>query len=258
MLKGVFREYFNHWFYWTVAGSIGFGVFYSLLSFSASFAPGWVIATTWQATILASPLVLLLFGRRVPLKGMVFTSLIFIGIVMVTAGQASVASMEKTLLGILAVTGAAVAYPLGNQMVWEARHSTSARLPRIRGPAVDSSIGRVLLMVLGSIPFWVIVIGVTSPPPPSVGQLITTAVVAVFSGVIATSLFLYARHHAATPYELAAVDSTQSAEVLFALVGEVVFFHAPTPGVVASSGIIAVIAGLILYVQAQVSPEGVA
>jgi drug/metabolite transporter (DMT)-like permease len=251
VLTGAVREFRTHCLFWTTAGSIGFGVFYALLSFSASFAPGWVVATTWQATILASPLVLLIFGKRVPARGMLFTALIFIGIVLVTIEQATSSSLKEILFGFLAIMVAAFAYPLGNQLVWEARHGTSARIPRIDGPVIDNSIGRVLLMVMGSMPFWIALIVVTNPPAPSTGQLLTTAIVAVFSGVIATSLFLHARHHASTAYELAAVDSTQSTEVLFALLGEVMFLHGSYPGVTASAGIAAVIAGLMLYVRAQ-------
>jgi len=251
ILRGAVREFRTHGLFWTVAGGIGFGVFYALLSFSASFAPGWVVATTWQATILASPLVLLLFGRRVPARGLLFTLLIFIGIVLVTIEQATSTPPRELLLGFLAVMAAAIAYPLGNQLVWEARHGTSARVPRIAGPVIDNSIGRVLLLVMGSLPFWIVLIVVTNPPPPTAGQLLNTAIVAVFSGVIATSLFLKARHHAATPYELAAVDSTQSTEVLFALLGEVMFLQGAYPGVTASAGIAAVVTGLMLYIRAQ-------
>ena len=60
------RLFFDHILFWICAGSIGFGVFYAGICFSASYTPAWVVATTWQATILATPLVLLLFGRRVP------------------------------------------------------------------------------------------------------------------------------------------------------------------------------------------------
>jgi drug/metabolite transporter (DMT)-like permease len=257
VLSGTFREYRRNWALWTLAGCVGFGVFYALLSFSASFAPGWVVATTWQATILASPLVLALFGRRVPMRGMVFSTLIFVGIVLVTVEQAAAAPFKETLLGVLAVLTAAIAYPVGNQLVWEARHGRSRRIPRIDHSVADSSVARVLLMVLGSLPFWCVLIAVTSPPPPSAGQLMNTLLVALFSGVIATGLFLSARHQATTPYELAAVDATQAAEVIFALLGELVFFRGVLPGFVASGGIVLVIAGLLLYLRAQVTTKGV-
>ena len=126
----------------------------------------------------------------------------------------------------------------------------------VMNPVIDNSIGRVLLMVLGSLPFWIALIVVTHPPPPSAGQMFNTAIVAVFSGVVATSLFLKARHHASTAYELAAVDATQSTEVLFALLGEVIFLQGSYPGVTASLGIAAVVAGLILYIRAQAAGRG--
>lgn len=251
VLAAAWGTFGRHWLFWTMAGSIGFGAFYALLSFSASFAPGWVVATTWQSTILATPAVLLLFGRRVPARGMLFTAMIFGGIVLVTVEQAAAAPLREIVLGIVPVVAAAFAYPLGNQLVWEARHGSSPRLPSITDPVMDDSIGRVLLMVLGSLPFWAVLILVTAPPPPSAGQLANTALVAVFSGVVATSLFLHARHHASTSYELAAVDATQSTEVIFSLLGEIVFLHGALPKPAGAAGLVLVIAGLVLYVRAQ-------
>ncbi|HEY5974046.1 MAG TPA: multidrug resistance efflux transporter family protein [Geobacteraceae bacterium] len=251
VLRGVFREYCRHWLFWTAAGSIGFGLFYALLSFSASFAPGWVVATTWQTTILATPAVLLLFGRRVPAKGLAFSILIFAGIMLVTIEQAGGAPLRQILLGTLPVLGAAFAYPLGNQLVWEARYGTMAGLPRIAGAASDNSVGRVLLLVLGSVPFWLALLLVTRPSPPSAGQLLNSAIVAVFSGVIATSLFLHARHQATSAYQLAAVDATQSTEVLFSLLGEIVFLQGALPGLAGGAGIALTVIGLILYVRLQ-------
>jgi drug/metabolite transporter (DMT)-like permease len=251
ILKAVVAAYFRNWCFWTLAGSIGFGAFYSLLSFSASFAPGWVVATTWQSTILATPVVLLMFGKKVPIKGIFFTALIFLGIVLVTLEQASSASLAETLLGIVPVIGAAFAYPIGNQLLWEARHGSTAMIPLINDPILDDSIGRVLIMVLGSLPFWIVLVLVLHPPAPGTGQLINTAVVAILSGVIATTLFFQARHRARTPFELSAVDATQSTEVIFSLLGEIVFLHGSLPGVVGSIGIALSVIGLVLYVRSQ-------
>ncbi|GFO61353.1 membrane protein [Geomonas silvestris] len=256
VLKGVVAAFCRNWCFWTVAGGIGFGVFYALLSFSASFAPGWVVATTWQSTILATPVVLLLFGKKVPRRGIFFTLLIFLGIVLVTVEQATSASLKEVLLGVLPVLGAAFAYPIGNQLLWEVRHGSNPLLPRIRDPVLDDSLGRVLIMVLGSLPFWILLILVTRPAAPSTGQLINTATVAVFSGVIATSLFFKARHLAKTPFELSAVDATQSTEVLFSLVGEIVLLHGSLPGVAGAEGIVLSVVGLALYVRSQTVGEG--
>lgn len=251
ILTGAVREFLRQWHLWTIAGSIGFGLFYALLTFSASHAPGWVVATTWQATILASPVILLLFGRRLPARGLVFTVLIFVGILLVTLQQSASTAPADVLLGVLPVIAAAFAYPFGNQLVWEARNGSSPRIPRIAGAVVDNSIGRVLLMVVGSVPFWIVLIVMASPPPPSAGQLLNTGIVAVFSGVIATSLFLHARQHARNSYELAAVDATQSTEVIFSLLGEIVLLHGSWPTPAAAVGIALAVAGLILYVHSQ-------
>jgi drug/metabolite transporter (DMT)-like permease len=251
ILKAVVAAYFRNWCFWTLAGSIGFGAFYSLLSFSASFAPGWVVATTWQSTILATPVVLLMFGKRVPIKGIFFTALIFLGIVLVTLEQANSASLVETLLGIVPVIGAAFAYPIGNQLLWEARHGRTAMIPRIDDPILDDSIGRVLIMVLGSLPFWIVLVLALHPPAPGTGQLINTAIVAILSGVIATTLFFQARHRARTPFALSAVDATQSTEVIFSLLGEIVFLHGSLPGAAGSIGIALSVIGLVLYVRSQ-------
>ena len=53
-LRALLRLFGRHWKFWTLAGSIGFGGFYALICFSADHAPGWVVATTWQLTIIAS------------------------------------------------------------------------------------------------------------------------------------------------------------------------------------------------------------
>lgn len=255
LLMGVFRAFRSNWCFWTVAGSVGFGVFYSLLSFSSSFAPGWVVATTWQATILATPAVLLLFGKRVPMRGVAFTALIFIGIVLVTCEQASAASARETLLGVLPVLVAAFAYPFGNQLIWEARHGKIARIPEESTAVLDDSVARVLIMVLGSIPFWIVLTLWVQPPAPSGGQLLNTAVVAVFSGVIATTLFYKARHLAKTPFQLSAVDATQATEVLFSLLGEILFLGGAWPGTAGFAGVTLSLVGLVLYVRSQTEPQ---
>jgi len=253
LLKDIFRAYCRNWCFWTIAGSTGFGIFYSLLTFSASFAPGWVVATAWQSTILATPVVLLLFGKRVPVKGMLFTALIFMGIVLVTYEQASAAAVREIILGVLPVIAAAFAYPIGNQLAWEARHGSTGIIPRIDDPVLDNSIARVLIMVLGSIPFWICLTVTVHPPAPSSGQLINTAVVALLSGVIATTMFFHARHRAKTPFELSAVDATQSTEVVFSLLGEILFLHGLFPGMAGLLGIALSMIGLMLYVRSQTS-----
>jgi drug/metabolite transporter (DMT)-like permease len=251
LLRQTFRAYRDNWCFWSMAGGIGFGLFYALLTFSATFAPGWVVATTWQSTILATPIVLFFFKKKVPKKGVFYTVIIFLGIVLVTYQQDTAASLSAILLGILPVIVAAFAYPVGNQLIWEARHGGSPLIPRITGPVLDDSVCRVLIMVIGSAPFWGILIFATHPPLPSRGQLINTALVALFSGVIATTLFFHARHRSKTPLELSAVDATQATEVIFSLLGEIIFLNGALPGAAGGVGIALSVAGLALYVRSQ-------
>lgn len=245
------RLYRKHFLFWTIAGSVGFGVFYALITFSSVYTPGWVVAATWQLTILATPLVLLAFGRRVPLRAILLTLVIFLGVVLVNIEQATMTGVADVLMGALPVLGAAFAYPFGNQLVWEARRGEKSWVPALDHPAMDDSVCRVLLLTLGSLPLWAVLIGVTMPPPPSSGQIVQTAIVAVSSGVIATSLFLFARHQARTTAELAAADCTQSMEVIFSLGGEAILLGHVIPGLMGWVGIALTMLGLVLYVKVQ-------
>jgi drug/metabolite transporter (DMT)-like permease len=254
-LGAVFRVFARHWRFWLLAGGLGFTLFYAGIAFAASYAPGWVIATTWQTTILATPVVLAAFGRRVPVRGVLFAVLIFAGILLVNVEYAVTASWRNVLLGGLPVLVSAFAYPAGVQLVWEARHrgnlGARSRLPAIADPVVDNPFARVLLLVLGSIPWWLLLIAVTQPPPPTPGQWLNSALVALSSGIVASALFLHARHLARTPYQLSAVDSTQSAEVLFTLAAEVLLLGAALPGWPGLLGAGLTVIGLVLYLLAQ-------
>lgn len=182
---------------------------------------------------------------------MALTVVIFLGVVLVNAEQATEVRLAEVMLGALPVFVAAFAYPIGNQLVWEARQGTHARIPAIDHPAMDDPYCRVLLLTLGSLPLWGVLILVTGPPPPSTGQVVKTAIVALCSGVIATSLFLYARHMARSTAELAAADCTQSMEVVFSLAGEAILLGHVMPGVLGWSGIALTMLGLMLYVKVQ-------
>lgn len=250
-LTQVKEVFIQHWVFWILTGSIGFGIFYSLITFSATYATGWVIATTWQTTILATPIVLAFFGRKVPTKGILLILLIFIGILLVNVEHAVTTNLQSVLLSAVPVLIAAFAYPIGNQLVWEARLGENKKLPHIQHPILENGFARVLLLTIGSIPFWIILLLWVQPPPPTSGQLLNTAFVALLSGVIATTLFLYARHLCKQAYEIAAVDATQSMEVIFSLIGEVLFLSGAFPGQLGIAGVVLTIIGLIAYTVVQ-------
>jgi len=249
-LAQVLRVFIRNWIFWTLAGSVGFGLFYALICFSADHAPGWVVAATWQFTIIATLLVLLFFGRSFPMRTWGFSVLVFSGVLMVNLGQAENTGVPELIAGAVPVLIAAFCYPLGNQMVWEATNG-NRRLPDVSSPALETPFARVLLMSLGSLPLWGLLLAVTTPAPPSAGQLLNTALVALFSGVAATSLFLQARNLSKTAGELAAVDATQSSEVLFALLGETVIIGAALPDLFSILGILITCTGITLFVWFQ-------
>ena len=249
-VPALFRLLWQNWKFWIIAGTIGFGWFYALICFAVDHAPGWVVATTWQLTIIATLFVLMGFGRRFPRRVWLFSGIVFAGVLMVNLSQMGDSGARGFLLGGIPVLFAAFCYPIGNQMVWEAQNGNRV-LPRIQSPHLENPFNKVLLLSLGSLPFWCLLVVITAPAAPSSGQLVNTALVALFSGICATSLFLYARSRSRRASELAAVDATQSSEVVFALVGEILLLNAPLPTRMAVIGVLLVFAGLALFIHFQ-------
>jgi drug/metabolite transporter (DMT)-like permease len=93
LLKGgiyfrrVLTEFGRHWAFWVVSGSIGFGGFYALICFAADHSPGWVVAATWQLTIIASLVVLMLFGRTLPRRIWFYSAVVFAGVLHVNISR---------------------------------------------------------------------------------------------------------------------------------------------------------------------------
>lgn len=250
-LQNIFKLFFSHLKFWLTAGGIGFGGFYALICFSADFSPGWVIAATWQFTVVASLFVFMLFGRSFPKKIWLFSTLIFIGVTLVNLSHFKHFDVSVILSGGLPVLVAAFCYPFGNQLVWEAQHGNHPKLPTIESALLDNVFNKVFLMTLGSLPLWVILVVAVHPPPPSFSQVVNTSFVALFSGIFATGIFLYARNLASNSNELAGVDATQASEVIFALCGGVAFLHSAPPNRVSVVGLIIILIGLVLFIKYQ-------
>ncbi len=240
-LAAVLRLFRQRLRFWLVAGGIGFGVFYACCCFAADHAPDWIIAATWQVTILATPFVLRAFGARVPLRGLVFLGLIFLGILILNAQRImSGVAAPQILAGVLPILVAAVAYPVGNQLLNRAKHAGDEAAAMLADP-----MAAVLLLTLGALPVFAALILVSMPPPPSRGQFAATAVIALIAGCFATTLFLHARNLSNDPFRIAAVDATQAGEVGFALLGEMLLLGVAPPDLLSCAGLVAVVAGLI-------------
>jgi hypothetical protein len=245
LLVAVLRLFARQLAFWLIAGGVGFGLFYTGICFAADHAPGWIIAATWQVTLLLTPLILLGFGVRVPLRGVAFSVVIVIGVLVVNIHRiAEGVPWVQVALGVLPVVVAAACYPFGNQLVNRARHAGGAAGVLLGAdPAVA-----VLLLTLGAMPLFAALIVVIDPPPPSNGQLISTAAIAIVSGGLATSLFLHARNLSSDPIRIAAVDATQAGEVVFAMAAEIIFLGAAVPDFVTLGGLLVILAGLAGFV----------
>jgi len=241
--KLIIKEYLENFLFWTTAGSIGFGGFYSLLCYSASFSPAWIVATTWQITIISSLFVLTFFGKRLSKKIWFFTIFIFAGILLVNLSHFDSSNLDALLLGSVPVLIASFCYPIGNQMVWEEKKKRKEEEKDLM--VINNSFVKVFLLVLGSTPFWVVLYFLSDPVPPNTSQYISVAIITIISGILATSLFLYARSHATSSSTLMIVDSTQSSQVFFALSGEMIFLNASFPNTLGLIGIAITIIGLI-------------
>jgi drug/metabolite transporter (DMT)-like permease len=252
-LNKVLKLFRSFWQFWIIAGSIGFGGFYALICFSADFSPGWVIAATWQFTLVASLIVLGLFGRSFPKRIWFFSLLIFLGVILVNLSQIENFDLNVLLLGGVPVMIAAFCYPFGNQLVWEAKNSNHQRLPDISSPLLDNVFNKVLLMTLGSFPLWVSLVMITRPPLPGTSQIINTLFVALSSGVFATGIFLFARNKASNSNEIAGVDATQASEVVFALIGGITFLGSELPNIISVLGLVLILFGLTLFAKFQKS-----
>ena len=330
-LSAIFAQ---HWRFWCVTGSIGFGIFYTGICYAADHVAGWVVAATFMFTVVTSLLVLLAFGQRFDKRFIAYALLVFIGVVLVNVSEglrasaietvANVPMTEMLLLGAIPALIAAFCYPIGNQLVWQVSYNSRQRMAEIkqlsettedsdaqnfeplvneapilsttisdgysedtrntkdvrvnqsqsneplaesgnqpksrlqhlisRIPAIETELlqnafNKVWLMTLGTLPFWLLLGFIVRPEAPSSSQLFNTLLVALLAGVGATSIFLYTRERAITSSEVAGVDSTQASEIIFALIGGMLFLNNTLPSAMGLLGIALIILGLILFAK---------
>lgn len=240
---------------WILWSTVGFGFFYAPLCLASAYSPGWLIAGTWQMTIISGTLLAPLFVEtiltsngpvqhrgKIPVKGLALSLVILLGIVLMQVEHAQGISPKSLLLGVIPVLLASVAYPLGNRKMME-----------LCGGRLDTT-QRVLGMTIASLPFWLLLslYGLATAGLPSREQSLQALLVALFSGVIATVLFFKATDLVRGDLrKLASVEATQSMEVLFALAGELLFLSLPLPSPVAWFGMMLVVIGMILHSYAS-------
>lgn len=235
-------------FLWSVGG---FVLFYAPLTYAAAFSPGWLVAGTWQLTILAgvllTPFFLItiettkgtkLIRQKMPIVSLGITSIILIGVVFIQIPHAQTVPLKTLLFGVLPILFAAFAYPLGNRKMMEL---LDGRLDTFQ---------RILAMTIMTIPVWIVfaLIALSTVGLPSFNQVYQSFIVGVSSGVIATTLFFMAtdrvRHDQG---KLAAVEATQSTQLIFVILGEMMILGIAPPTSLAILGIIVIIIGMSLH-----------
>lgn len=235
---------------WLLWSTIGFGFFYAPLSFASSYGASWLVAGTWQLTIVAGGLMSPLFFKiiktekgivkirnKIPKKSLLISLLILVGIALMYIEEATDISLLNTMLVIIPVIIAAFSYPLGNRKMMEICDSNINTIQRVFG------------MTLCSMPFWMIIslLGISNSGLPGKSQLIQSFIVAVFSGIIATILFFKATDIVKdNSHNIAIIESTQAGEVVFTLLGGILIFHDTVPTTLSLIGLIIIVLGMIL------------
>ncbi len=219
---------------WVLWSTVGFGFFYLPLTMASIYGQSWFVAATWQLTIVAGVLLTPLFGRAVPVKNFLMSCLVLSGIFLLQLPNIRLGATENIFMPLLLILIAAVSYPLGNRKMMILSDLTTLQ--------------RVFGMTLCSMPFWLIcaVVALCHAGLPAGGQVVQSLAVALFSGVIATILFFKAtdlvKHN---PRQLAVIEATQSGEVLFTLLGGVLFLGDSMPDIWGLCGILIVVVGMI-------------
>lgn len=221
---------------WLLWSTVGFGLFYAPLTWASEAGAGWLVASTWQLVIVAGIAIGALGGSRVPLRTVAVSALIVAGVVLAQLQYAGHTGLGTALKVVLPVLVGAVAYPLGNR--------------KLLGVDGLDGVQRTLAMTLGSLPLWLVLAATAAATagPPSRGQVVQCLVVALLSGVLATTFFFRAtdlvRHR---PAALGAVEATQAAEVPFTLLGEALVIGVAAPGLPGWLGLGLIVVGLCVH-----------
>lgn len=232
---------------WLLWSFVGFVLFYAPLTFAAAYGPGWLVSGTWQFTIIAGVLLAPLFvtvvngitvRAKIPILSLAISGIILMGILCIQIPQANSVPVESLMLGILPVAVAAFAYPLGNRKMMDLCEGRVDPFQRVLG------------MTIVSLPAWIAlaIYALFTVGPPSMSQVFQSLLVALSSGVIATILFFIATDRVRNDQgKLAAVEATQSTEVLFAMIGEMLLLQVPLPQPIALVGLGIIVVGMLIH-----------
>lgn len=222
------------WYLWSI---VGFGLFYTPLALASEFGESWLVAGTWQITMVTGAFMAPLFGGKIPFKNILVCMFVLVGVFLMQYDNASSVSLQNSIYCIISITVAAICYPLGNRKTMVL---SGGRL---------STTQRVFNMTLCSMPFWILlsVIALFRVGAPSGNQIFQSILVAIFPGVIATLLYFGATDLVRdNQRNLAVVEATIAGEVIFTLIGGVLIAGDSLPSAVGFVGLLIVTVGMIL------------
>ncbi|MGY0557477.1 MULTISPECIES: multidrug resistance efflux transporter family protein [unclassified Lysobacter] len=246
-IKPVWQAIRAHPWPWLGWSTIGFVLFYIGLSYAAASGPSWLVAGTFQLTVIAgmlcAPLLYSDERARIPLPALGTGLVVVSGVLLMQFGVSGGGLDRDGWIALFCVVFAAVAFPLGNR-------GLLLHLERVAQPGVPelNATQRVFGLTLASQPAWLLVAlyaGSQAGLPPA-GQVWLAAGVAVGAGIIATVLFFQATGMVRdTATGLAAVEAMQGAEILFATIVGVFWLGETWPHGLALWGAGIVIVGII-------------
>lgn len=237
------RQYPTLFFKW---GTIGFGALYTALALASLWAPGWMVAASFQVNILAgillAPFIYPDHRRAVPKRPLLITLIILTGVfIMQFEKLGQLQDAKGTLLSFLLVLIGAVVWPLGNRKLMVDLEHKGVHL---------NALQRVLGMSIGCLPLLVIlaVVGYVKSGAPSFAQCEASFYSALFSGFSGGVGFYQATQLVSkNTVALAAIEATQVLEILFTLIGEVILKGVGFPGYYARFGFAVVMVGLLIH-----------
>ncbi|MFC5571181.1 multidrug resistance efflux transporter family protein [Lysobacter yangpyeongensis] len=249
-MRPVWRAIRAHPRPWLLWSGIGFVLFYVLLSYAAASGPAWLVAGTFQLTVIAGMLCAPFLYRnrhvrdaraRIPLPALLAGVVVVGGVLLMQLGHGGGHLDRDGWLALAAVAVSAFAYPLGNRGL----------LLHLERAGVElNATQRVFGMTLASQPLWWAVAAgafATTGAPPA-GQVLLAAGVALGAGVIATVLFFQATGMVRNePSALAAAEAMQAAEILFATVIGALWLGEAWPHGRALWGAMVVMAGIVIF-----------
>lgn len=237
---------------WLLWSGIGFVVFYLALSYAAASGPSWLVAGTFQLTVVAgmlsAPLLYRDYRARIPRAALAAGLVIVAGVLLMQFGHAGGRLDRAGWIALLCVAISAFAYPIGNR---------GLMLHLERAGISLGATQRVFGMTLASQPIWWLVaaFAFVRSGAPAGSQVLLAGGVALGAGVIATVLFFQATGMVRRePSALAAAEAMQAAEILFATLIGALWLGEAWPRGQSAIGAALVVAGIAAISVAAVQP----